>query len=228
MKINKSYVVASAIIASTSILPLGNVEQVDAASKTVTVESRVNFRKGPSKKYASMRKLHKGYKLTYLGKSGRWVKVKYKGKTGYVYDSYVSSVKGSGSNKNESNNNKSSLVSYAKTKLGKPYVWGAQGPNSFDCSGFTYYVFKNAAGITLPRTSSAQSKYGTYVSKSNLKVGDLVFFDTNGANDGNVSHVGIYLGNNQFIHASSSKGKVVISEMSSYYSGAYVNARRVL
>ena len=62
----------------------------------------------------------------------------------------------------------------------------------------------------------------------NLKVGDLVFFDTNGANDGNVSHVGIYLGNNQFIHASSSKGKVVISEMSSYYSGAYVNARRVL
>ena len=55
MKINKSYVVASAIIASTSILPLGNVEQVDAASKTVTVESRVNFRKGPSKKYASMR-----------------------------------------------------------------------------------------------------------------------------------------------------------------------------
>ncbi len=136
MKINKSYVVASAIIASTSILPLGNVEQVDAASKTVTVESRVNFRKGPSKKYASMRKLHKGYKLTYLGKSGRWVKVKYNGKTGYVYDSYVSSVKGSGSNKNESNNNKSSLVSYAKTKLGKPYVWGAQGPNSFDCSGF--------------------------------------------------------------------------------------------
>ena len=59
MKINKSYVVASAIIASTSILPLGNVEQVDAASKTVTVESRVNFRKGPSKKYASIRKLHK-------------------------------------------------------------------------------------------------------------------------------------------------------------------------
>ena len=229
MKINKSYVVASAIIASTSILPLGNVEQVDAASKTVTVESRVNFRKGPSKKYASMRKLHKGYKLTYLGKSGRWVKVKYKGKTGYVYDSYVSSVKGSGSNKNESNNNKSSLVSYAKTKLGKPYVWGAQGPNSFDCSGFTYYVFKNKAGIVLPRTSSAQSKYGTYVSKSNLKAGDLVFFDTNGANDGNVSHVGMYIGNGQMIHASYGQKKIVIANFNdSYYQNAYVNARRVL
>ena len=124
MKINKSYVVASAIIASTSILPLGNVEQVDAASKTVTVESRVNFRKGPSNKYASMRKLHKGYKLTYLGKSGRWVKVKYKGKSGYVYDSYVSSVKGSGSNKNESDTNKSSVVS-CENKIRKAICMGS-------------------------------------------------------------------------------------------------------
>lgn len=228
MKINKSYVVASAIIASTSILPLGNVEQVDAASKTVTVESRVNFRKGPSKKYASMRKLHKGYKLTYLGKSGRWVKVKYKGKTGYVYDSYVSSVKGSGSNKNESNNNKSSLVSYAKTKLGKPYVWGAQGPNSFDCSGFTYYVVKNTLGKSIPRTSTEQSRYGTYVSKGNLRSGDLVFFDTVGSNNGNVSHAGIYIGNGRFIHASSTQKKVVISSLASgHYSKAFVNGRRL-
>ena len=214
MKINKSYVVASAIIASTSILPLGNVEQVDAASKTVTVESRVNFRKGPSKKYASMRKLHKGYKLTYLGKSGRWVKVKYKGKTGYVYDSYVSSVKGSGSNKNESDTNKSSVVSYAKTKLGKPYVWGAQGPNTL--------------GKSIPRTSTAQSKYGTYVSKGNLRAGDLVFFDTVGSNNGNVSHAGIYIGNGQFIHASSTQKKVVISSLASgHYSKAFVNGRRL-
>ena len=96
-----------------------------------------------------------------------------------------------GSNGNNANNNNNTVstkanevIAYAKTLLGKPYVWGAQGPNSFDCSGFTYYVFKNKAGIVLPRTSSAQSKYGTYVSKSNLKAGDLVFFDTNGANDG--------------------------------------------
>ena len=173
--------------------------------------------------------LYKGYKLTYLGKSGRWVKVKYKGKTGYVYDSYVSSVKGSGSNKNESNNNKSSLVSYAKTKLGKPYVWGAQGPNSFDCSGFTYYVFKNKAGIILPRTSSAQSKYGTYVSRNNLRAGDLVFFDTNGANNGQVSHVGLYIGNGQMIHASYSQKKIVIDNFnSSYFKRTFVNGRRVL
>lgn len=225
MKINKSYLVASALIASTSILPLGNVDTVDAASKTVTVQSRVNFRKGPSKKYTSMRKLYKGSKLTYLGKSGKWVKVKYSGTTGYVHQNYVSSTT---SNKNETNYNKSSIVSFAKTKLGKPYVWGAQGPNSFDCSGFTYYVVKNTVGKAIPRTSSAQSKYGTYVSRGNLRAGDLVFFDTAGSNNGNVSHAGIYLGNGQFIHASSTQKKVVISNMSSgHYSKAFVNGRRL-
>ena len=118
---------------------------------------------------------------------------------------------------------------YAKSLLGKPYVWGAEGPNSFDCSGFTYYVFKNSAGITLPRTSSAQSKYGKSVSKSNLKAGDLIFFDTVGPNNGAVTHVGLYIGNGQFIHAASGQGKVVINNLnSSYYVKAYVNARRVL
>lgn len=233
MKINKSYIVASALIASTSVLPLANnVSQVDAASKTVTVTGRVNFRKGPSTDYSVMRKLYKGYKLTYLGKSGRWVKVKYDGRTGYVYNKYVSGVKTSGSTGQQSDNTSvsaSSVVSFAKSKLGKPYVWGAQGPNSFDCSGFTYYVFKNSAGITLPRTSSAQSKYGKSVSKSNLKAGDLIFFDTVGPNNGAVTHVGLYIGNGQFIHAASGQGKVVINNLnSSYYVKAYVNARRVL
>ena len=120
------------------------------------------------------------------------------------------------------------MVSYAKSFLGKPYVWGAQGPSSFDCSGFTYYVFKNSANITLPRTSKDQSTYGTTVSKKNLKVGDLVFFDTSGSNSGNISHVGIYIGSNQFIHASSSKEKVVISDFNNYYTNAFVKAKRVL
>ena len=203
-------------------------------TKYVSASVGLNVRSGAGTSYSKLGKLEYKEKVTVLSTSNGWSKINYNGKTGYVDSSYLqSTVPGSNGNNANNNNNTVStkaneVIAYAKTLLGKPYVWGAQGPNSFDCSGFTYYVFKNAAGITLPRTSSAQSKYGTYVSKSNLKVGDLVFFDTNGANDGNVSHVGIYLGNNQFIHASSSKGKVVISEMSSYYSGAYVNARRVL
>ena len=113
--------------------------------------------------------------------------------------------------------------------MGKPYVWGAEGPSSFDCSGFTYYVYKNAAGITLPRVSADQSKYGTTVSKSNLRAGDLVFFDTNGSNNGAVSHVGIYIGGGQMIHCSSSKGQVIKTSMeTNYWVNAFVRAKRVL
>ena len=116
---------------------------------------------------------------------------------------------------------------FAKKYLGYKYVAGGSSPSTgFDCSGFTYYVFKNKAGIVLPRTSSAQSKYGTYVSKSNLKAGDLVFFDTNGANDGNVSHVGMYIGNNEFIHAANSKKGVIKSTLTGYYDKKFINARR--
>ena len=187
----------------------------------------LNVRSGAGTSYSVLGSLSKGTKVEVISTKNGWSKINYNGSIGYVSSQYLSSSS-TDSSTSTTSSSVNKVISLAKSLLGKSYVWGAQGPSTFDCSGFTYYVFKNAANITLPRVSQDQSTYGTYVSKSNLKVGDLVFFDTNGANDGNVSHVGIYLGNNQFIHASSSKGKVVISEMSSYYSGAYVNARRVL
>lgn len=109
------------------------------------------------------------------------------------------------------------MVDYAKQYLGRPYVSGGNGPNSFDCSGFTKYVFQNAMGYTLPRTAYTQgyNSFGRKITKvSELKLGDLVFFNTN-ANDSDLcDHVGIYVGNNQFIHASSGNGmKVVISTL---------------
>ncbi|MDU6984979.1 MAG: C40 family peptidase, partial [Terrisporobacter othiniensis] len=181
---------------------------------------------GPSTNNSVIGKLSSGDKVEVISTSNGWSKIKYNGQTGYVSSQYLSSTASDSSTSTSSSASK--VISLAKTLLGKPYVWGAQGPSSFDCSGFTYYVFKNSVNVTIPRVSKDQSKYGTSVSKSNLKVGDLIFFDTNGSNDGNVSHVGIYMGNNEFIHASSSKKKVVISQMSSYYNGAFVNARRVL
>lgn len=118
------------------------------------------------------------------------------------------------------------VLNLAYSKIGSPYVWGAEGPNSFDCSGLTSYVFKNAAGITLPRTSSAQAGYGKTVSKANLQPGDLVFFNTNGKG---VSHCGIYVGGGNMVHApSSGKTVCVVSINSSYYSSKFVTAKRVL
>ena len=203
-----------------------NTTSTNTTTKYVTATT-LNVRSGAGTSYSVLGSLSKGTKVEVISTTNGWSKINYNGSIGYVSSQYLSSSS-TDSSTSTTSSSVNKVISLAKSLLGKSYVWGAQGPSTFDCSGFTYYVFKNAANITLPRVSQDQSSHGTYVSKSNLKVGDLVFFDTNGANDGNVSHVGIYLGNNQFIHASSSKGKVVISEMSSYYSGAYVNARRVL
>jgi len=119
------------------------------------------------------------------------------------------------------------ITSLAKTKLGKKYVWGASGyKNTYDCSSFTKFVYRNV-GIDIPRTSIRQSKFGKFVKRSELKKGDLIFFDTSKKHKGYVNHVGIYLGDNKFIHASSAKKKVVITSLDKqFYSNRYVGARR--
>ncbi|MGI6066294.1 MAG: C40 family peptidase [Bacillota bacterium] len=117
------------------------------------------------------------------------------------------------------------LIEYAKTLLGTPYSYGSSGPNYFDCSGFTMTVFSQI-GIELPHSSSLQSKKGDSVEKSRLVPGDLVFFNTSGKG---ISHVGIYIGDSSFIHASSTQRKVVITPMADkYFAARYVTARRVL
>ena len=220
-------------------VPGGTTSENNNSSTTTTVKyvnatSGLNVRSGAGTSYSKIGSLDYKEKVTVLSTSNGWAKINYKGQAGYVSSSYLQSTVPSGSTSNSGSNNSvsasaSSVIAYAKTLLGKPYVWGAQGPNSFDCSGFTYYVFKNKAGIILPRTSSAQSKYGTYVSRNNLRAGDLVFFDTNGANNGQVSHVGLYIGNGQMIHASYSQKKIVIDNFnSSYFKRTFVNGRRVL
>ena len=97
-------------------------------------------------------------------------------------------------------------LAMAKTKLGKPYVWGADGPNAFDCSGLMKWAFEQV-GKDLPRSSSAQSQVGTPVSKSQLQPGDVVFFYSP------VSHVGIYAGDGKILHASEPGEPVKYSDM---------------
>jgi len=120
------------------------------------------------------------------------------------------------------------MIKLAKNKLGRRYVWGAVGQkNTFDCSGLTSYVCKKN-GIKIPRRAIEQSKYGKYVSRKDLKPGDLIFFDTSKRHKGYVNHVGIYIGNNKFIHASSAKKKVVITSLNkNFYSKRFKGARRV-
>jgi cell wall-associated NlpC family hydrolase len=117
----------------------------------------------------------------------------------------------------------------AKSFLGTPYVWGATGPTQFDCSGFTQWVFRDA-GINIPRVSREQAKVGEYVRYEDLQRGDMVFFDTKKHRTGKVCHVGIYLGNGDFIHASSSGKKVVIFNFNDkeFYKKRFLWGRRVI
>ena len=117
-----------------------------------------------------------------------------------------------------------SIVSLSMNYIGVPYVFGGTSPYGFDCSGYVQYVFANA-GISIPRTADVQYDFGTPISTTDLVSGDLVFFSTYtyGA-----SHVGIYLGDNKFIHASSSRGVTIDSLGSSYWSSHYIGARRIL
>ncbi|EMJ5511677.1 C40 family peptidase [Clostridioides difficile] len=119
------------------------------------------------------------------------------------------------------------LISIAKSKLGCKYVWGATGPNTFDCSGFTQWCYKKI-GINIPRVSRDQGKAGKAVSKGSLQPGDLVFFSSKGAN-GAIDHVGMFVGNGEFIHSPHTGDVVKISKLSgSYYAKNYVTARRFL
>ena len=134
-----------------------------------------------------------------------------------------SSSGSSGSSSSSSEGGNSKLVDLAKSKMGCKYVWGATGPNTFDCSGLMLWCHKQM-GISIPRTSLEQSRSGKAVSKSDLQVGDLVFFKTTSAP---VGHVGMYIGNGQFIHAPNKNKPVKVDSLSSsYYSSRYVNARR--
>lgn len=116
----------------------------------------------------------------------------------------------------------SGIVALAKAQAGKPYVWGATGPSSFDCSGLVQYVYKNAAGVSLGRTTYDQVKQGTTVSMSNLQPGDLLFWGSASA----PYHVGIYLGNGKYVHAATPSQGVRVQTLSSYFYPSV--AKRVL
>ncbi|MBQ7421969.1 MAG: C40 family peptidase [Prevotella sp.] len=123
------------------------------------------------------------------------------------------------------------LLTNAKKYIGRPYRRGSNGPRAFDCSGFTKYVF-NTMNVTLNRTSRAQFTQGTSVSRSEVRVGDLVFFKS--AHSGNgVGHVGIVFsvdddGSFKFIHASCHKGVTISSIKEGYYARRYKGARRIV
>lgn len=124
---------------------------------------------------------------------------------------------------------KKNLEKMVKELQGSPYVWAEEGPESFDCSGLTYYMY-GSMGIEIPRVAREQAKVGKRISVHDLKYGDLIFFDTNKRRKGRITHVGMYLGNGWFTHASTVKREVIYSNLntSRYYKKRLRICRRYL
>ena len=213
--------------------------------------NKVNVRSGPGTGYSALTRGNLGDKAYIIGFNNQWYKVIFGSQIGYIRSDYVhltqipyenkdsqhkplffingqsTGITPSAAALNGTNGSSTAnkIVTTAKKYIGVPYVWGGSTPRGFDCSGYVQYVF-DQHGISLPRTTTEQYRIGTYVSKSNLKVGDLVFLQ-NTYREG-ISHVGIYVGDGKMIHASSSKGVVISDLSSSYYVKHYYGARRIL
>jgi cell wall-associated NlpC family hydrolase len=193
--------------------------KVDALNgqKGFVTGSVVNVREGASVDYKVIGSVTYGQSVDVTGSENGWFSIAYNGVTGYVCGEYINFEQLAEPTPADK------LLTEARTHLGKPYVYGASGPYSFDCSGFTSYVYRQL-GYNLNRTAAGQYSNGVYVSKDQLKPGDLVMFGR-----GYINHVGIYIGDNQFIHAENGRTGVVITSLSaSYYASSYVGARRIL
>lgn len=165
-----------------------------------------------------------GESVEILGVDGEWYKVSAGGKTGYIRGDYVSFTEPDPRQAPAAGSIGEQIVAFAEQFLGTPYVWAGSSPSGFDCSGFVSYVFKNF-GYTVNRTAASMYTNGVAVDKSELQIGDAVFFASSSES---IGHVGIYIGDGEFIHSSSGCGYVTISGLDeSYYSRMYVGARRI-
>lgn len=216
----------------------------EAIRKAYVKSESVNLRKESNSESELVGNLPQNTEVEVLVEdSNGWTKCRVNGLIGYISTQYLSNSKvetqsttarssteariGTSSPVETTTSNTQAtdtdVVSYAEQFLGKSYVYGATGPNAFDCSGFTQYVFAHF-GITLSRTSEEQYSNGTAV--SNLQPGDLVLFRSSSSS---VGHVGIYIGGSRFIHAANaSRGVTTDTLASGYYADNYVGARRVL
>lgn len=196
------------------------VRNADPVRGRIT-DGPLNIRSTPSTSGTKCGKLYAGKVVEILEVLDSWYRIE----NGYVSADYVMLV-------DESALSASSVadqaVELALSYVGYPYVYGGSSPKGFDCSGFTSYVYKQF-GISLNRSAANQLDNGTPVAMSELLPGDLVLFKKAGTGSKRASHVGIYIGNHQFVHASTYGVGVIVNDLSdAYYTTGFVGGRRIV
>lgn len=195
-------------------------DQLAEAMYIKVLQGPLNIRTGPGTDYDRVGQLSVGKTAEVLDVLDGWYQIE----TGYVCGDYVQEVD---AEEAQNSTKGQEIADYALQFLGYRYVYGGASPSGFDCSGFTSYVYKQF-GYKLNRSASDQLDNGTPVSRGELQPGDLVIFKK-GNSSKRATHVGLYIGNNQFIHASTSKVGVIISRMSdAYYTTGFVGGRRIV
>lgn len=198
-------------------------EEATVKKGMVTVDI-LNVRSGPSTETEKSGKLLFGTTVDIQSDTEGWYEINYESSTAYICAEYVRIIDTA---LTDSENAGINVVEYAKLYLGTPYASGGNTTKGFDCSGYVQYVMANF-GITMPRTSTDQYSIGVRVDKSQLMPGDLVYFKYS-ANSYRLSHVGIYVGDGNFIHSPVPGRTVKISPINTgYFSNYYYGATRVL
>lgn len=190
----------------------------------IVTGSGVRMRGGPSSDKAVIETVDRETAVSIIGINNGWYKVKHGSNTGYIRSDYIKIVASVSDTSSSDVGQK--IADLAQQYVGYAYVYGEESPSrGFDCSGLVYYCY-GQYGYSLSRTASQQYKNnGTSINKSDLKPGDLVFFSSNGSG---VTHVGIFIGGTEFVHASTSKTGVIISDLdSSYYTRVWYGAKRI-
>ena len=185
-------------------------------SGKITCSSTVNLRSEANTSSSILTSLSNGTAVTITGVSGGWYKVSVNGKSGYIKADYITTSVSSSANMASYSGlsaKRTAVLDYAAKFLGVPYVYGGSTPSGFDCSGFTSYVYQNTV-CSIERVAQAQFDTTTRVSRDELLPGDLVFF---GSSAYSISHVGIYVGDGQFIHAPHTGDVVKYDSLSGSY-----------
>ena len=197
-------------------------EPVAEPQQGMVTTGSLNVRSGPGTGFSKVGSLSRGASVTVVDSANGWYKITSGSMTGYVSDDYVIILDSTSTTSKVGQK----AAAMAASLVGCKYVYGAEGPNTFDCSGLFYYIF-GQLGYKISRGSSAQYRNsGVFVSKENIQPGDLVFFfDPKFDYSGGTlptTHVGMYVGNNQFIHASTTTYKVQYDKLFGSYYGNYI------